>query len=50
MAVEFREKGYNMLLGPSTGPLGRSPYGSRLWEGLVSYTVLDTKFSQPDGV
>ncbi|KAL4865503.1 hypothetical protein BDV12DRAFT_211014 [Aspergillus spectabilis] len=35
MAVEFRKKGYNMLLGPSSGPLGRSPLGSRLWEGLV---------------
>ncbi|KAL4911101.1 hypothetical protein BDW74DRAFT_172551 [Aspergillus multicolor] len=43
MAVEFREKGYNMLLGPSTGPLGRSPLGSRLWEGLGSDPYLNGK-------
>ncbi|KAL4997966.1 glycoside hydrolase superfamily [Aspergillus recurvatus] len=43
MAVEFRKKGYNMLLGPSTGPLGRSPLGSRLWEGLGSDPYLNGK-------
>jgi beta-glucosidase len=40
MAVEFRKKGFNMLLGPSSGPLGRSPLGSRLWEGLVRCAML----------
>ncbi|KAL4929364.1 glycoside hydrolase superfamily [Aspergillus undulatus] len=43
MAVEFREKGYSMLLGPSTGPLGRSPLGSRLWEGLGNDPYLNGK-------
>jgi len=32
MAIEFREKGYSMLLGSTTGPLGRSPFASRLFE------------------
>ncbi|KAL4945673.1 hypothetical protein BDV06DRAFT_209283 [Aspergillus oleicola] len=43
MAVEFRKKGYSMLLGPSTGPLGRSPLGSRLWEGLGNDPYLNGK-------
>ncbi|KAL3473839.1 glycoside hydrolase superfamily [Aspergillus californicus] len=43
MAVEFRKKGYNMLLGPSSGPLGRSPLGSRLWEGLGNDPYLNGK-------
>ncbi|KAL3444229.1 glycoside hydrolase superfamily [Aspergillus insuetus] len=43
MAVEFRKKGFNMLLGPSSGPLGRSPLGSRLWEGLGNDPYLNGK-------
>ncbi|KAL4948757.1 glycoside hydrolase superfamily [Aspergillus filifer] len=43
MAIEFRKKGYSMLLGPSTGPLGRSPLGSRLWEGLGNDPYLNGK-------
>lgn len=34
MADEFRGKGAHTLLGPVVGPLGRSPYGGRNWEGL----------------
>ncbi|KAJ5638451.1 hypothetical protein N7528_000841 [Penicillium herquei] len=34
MGVEFRGKGANVMLGPSTGPLGRSPWGGRNWEGF----------------
>lgn len=35
MASEFRAKGINVLLGPVTGgPLGRSPYQGRNWEGF----------------
>ncbi|KAJ6782204.1 hypothetical protein PWT90_03709 [Aphanocladium album] len=30
---EAREKGINVLLGPSVGPLGRMPAGGRNWEG-----------------
>ncbi|KAH3915768.1 hypothetical protein HBI56_042120 [Parastagonospora nodorum] len=32
MGREFRRKGVNMALGPSIGPLGRSPKGGRNWE------------------
>ncbi|OAA70341.1 Glycoside hydrolase, family 3 [Cordyceps fumosorosea ARSEF 2679] len=31
---EAREKGINVLLGPSVGPLGRMPAGGRNWEGF----------------
>ncbi|KAK1147602.1 hypothetical protein N8T08_000944 [Aspergillus melleus] len=34
MGVEFRGKGSHVMLGPSTGPLGRSPWGGRNWEGF----------------
>ncbi|PWN87978.1 hypothetical protein FA10DRAFT_281476 [Acaromyces ingoldii] len=35
MAAEFRAKGIHVLLGPVTGgPLGRSPYQGRNWEGF----------------
>ncbi|KAL1836471.1 hypothetical protein VTJ49DRAFT_5085 [Mycothermus thermophilus] len=33
-AIEAREKGINVLLGPSVGPLGRAPAGGRNWEGF----------------
>ena len=34
MAVEFRGKGSQVLLGPVAGPLGRSGLGGRNWEGF----------------
>ncbi|KAF5012112.1 hypothetical protein FDECE_1829 [Fusarium decemcellulare] len=34
MAQEFRDKGAHVLLGPVAGPLGRSPWGGRNWEGF----------------
>lgn len=38
--LEARLKGVNVLLGPSTGPLGRIPAGGRNWEGFGSDPVL----------
>ena len=35
LALEFRNKGYGQQLGPVTGPLGRSVYSGRLFEGMV---------------
>ncbi|KXT18629.1 hypothetical protein AC579_9842 [Pseudocercospora musae] len=43
MAQEFLAKGYSVLLGPTTGPLGRSVYGSRLFEGWGSDPWLNGK-------
>lgn len=34
MAQEFKGKGANVALGPVAGPLGRSGYGGRGWEGF----------------
>ncbi|KAK3115652.1 hypothetical protein LTR53_004805 [Teratosphaeriaceae sp. CCFEE 6253] len=34
MAQEFRDKGSHIALGPVAGPLGRSGYGGRNWEGF----------------
>ena len=34
MASEFRGKGSQIQLGPVAGPLGRSGYGGRNWEGM----------------
>jgi beta-glucosidase len=34
MGREFRAKGVNVVLGPSAGPLGRSPLGGRNWESF----------------
>lgn len=34
MAQEFREKGSQVVLGPVAGPLGRSGFGGRNWEGF----------------
>jgi beta-glucosidase len=31
---EFRAKGAHVALGPVVGPLGRSPFGGRNWEGF----------------
>ncbi|WAO95964.1 Beta-glucosidase [Fusarium falciforme] len=47
---EFKAKGAHVILGPTTGPLGRHPMGGRNWEGFspdpflsgeaVKYTVM----------
>lgn len=34
LAEEFREKGSQVVLGPVAGPLGRSAFGGRNWEGF----------------
>ncbi|OCL12415.1 glycoside hydrolase family 3 protein [Glonium stellatum] len=34
MGQEFKGKGAHVALGPVAGPLGRSPYGGRNWEGF----------------
>ncbi|KAH6995946.1 glycosyl hydrolase family 3 N terminal domain-containing protein [Ilyonectria sp. MPI-CAGE-AT-0026] len=34
LAQEFRDKGAHVALGPVAGPLGRSPWGGRNWEGF----------------
>lgn len=36
MGQEFRAKGANVMLGPVAGPLGRSAYAGRNWEGFSS--------------
>ncbi|EPE28271.1 (Trans)glycosidase [Glarea lozoyensis ATCC 20868] len=33
MGSEFKAKGAHVILGPTTGPLGRHPQGGRNWEG-----------------
>ena len=40
LGAEARAKGVNVLLGPSMGPLGRSPLGGRNWEGFGADPVL----------
>lgn len=39
-AIEARLKGVNVILGPSMGPLGRTPLGGRNWEGFGADPVL----------
>ena len=34
MGAEFKDKGAHIALGPVVGPLGRSPFGGRNWEGF----------------
>ncbi|KAK7518898.1 glycoside hydrolase superfamily [Phyllosticta citriasiana] len=34
MGEEFRGKGAEIMLGPVAGPLGRTPWGGRNWEGF----------------
>ncbi|KAJ6051081.1 hypothetical protein N7460_001615 [Penicillium canescens] len=36
MAKEHKAKGSHVILGPIGGPLGRSPYDSRTWEGFAA--------------
>ncbi|KAF1847769.1 glycoside hydrolase family 3 protein [Cucurbitaria berberidis CBS 394.84] len=40
MGNEFRGKGAQIALGPVVGPLGRSPFGGRNWEGFSPDTYL----------
>lgn len=40
MADEFRGKGSHIALGPVVGPLGRSAFGGRNWEGFSPDTYL----------
>ncbi|KAI9038990.1 beta-glucosidase [Aspergillus affinis] len=35
-AQEHKQKGSHVILGPVAGPLGRSPYGGRSWEGFAA--------------
>ncbi|KAH8887422.1 glycoside hydrolase family 3 protein [Thozetella sp. PMI_491] len=37
---EFHDKGANIYLGPTVGPLGRKPLGGRNWEGFGADPVL----------
>lgn len=39
-ALEAKQKGINIILGPAMGPLGRVPAGGRNWEGFGSDPVL----------
>ncbi|KAK4249994.1 beta-glucosidase [Corynascus novoguineensis] len=34
LGAEFRGKGIDVMLGPVSGPLGRTPQGGRYWEGF----------------
>lgn len=34
LGEEFKAKGAHVVLGPVAGPLGRSPFGGRNWEGF----------------
>ncbi|KAK6852152.1 hypothetical protein PG995_012277 [Apiospora arundinis] len=36
MGQEHKDKGVNVMLGPSAGPLGRHPEGGRNWEGFAA--------------
>jgi beta-glucosidase len=36
MGLEFKGKGAHVVLGPVAGPLGRSAYGGRNWEGFAA--------------
>lgn len=40
MGEEFRDKGIDIQLGPSCGPLGKFPDGGRNWEGYSPDPVL----------
>lgn len=53
MAAEFKGKGINVLLGPVTGgPLGRSPYQGRNWEGfgLDPFLVGEAAYATVKGI
>ncbi|KAJ5660093.1 hypothetical protein N7507_006544 [Penicillium longicatenatum] len=36
LAKEHKQKGSHVILGPIGGPLGRSPYNGRTWEGFAA--------------
>lgn len=54
MGSEFKGKGAHIALSPVAGPLGRSGYGGRNWEGFVSrfgansFTTLTRSSFSPD--
>lgn len=53
LAFEFRNKGINVLLGPVTGgPLGRSVFEGRIWEGfgLDIYLNAEASYSTVKGI
>ncbi|CAK5264627.1 unnamed protein product [Mycena citricolor] len=58
LAREFHDKGVNIWLGPVTGgPMGRSPFNGRLWEGFGPdpylhgvASFLTVKHAQAEGV
>ncbi|CAK5280733.1 unnamed protein product [Mycena citricolor] len=58
LAREFHDKGVNIWLGPVTGgPMGRSPFNGRLWEGFGPdpylhgvASFLTVKYAQAEGV
>jgi hypothetical protein len=39
VTLEFKQKGYNMPLGPTIGPLGRSVHGGWLFETFVALSL-----------
>ncbi|EPE32345.1 (Trans)glycosidase [Glarea lozoyensis ATCC 20868] len=43
LGAEFRAKGSHVGLGPTAGPLGRNPLGSRNWEGFSTDPYLTGK-------
>jgi beta-glucosidase len=43
MGTGFRAKGAHVVLGPVAGPLGRSPFGGRNWEGFSPDAYLSGK-------
>lgn len=43
MGEEFRGKGIDVSLGPVTGPIGRTPWGGRNWEGFSPDPVVSGK-------
>ena len=42
MGDEFKGKGANVALGPVSGPLGRSAYDGRNWEGRIEFVAFDS--------
>lgn len=51
MAMEFKKKGANMLLGPVVSPLGRVVEGGRNWEGkFTNKDILQNNATNPHRV
>lgn len=43
LAAEFKAKGAHVILGPVAGPLGRSAFAGRGWEGSYLATCVGIK-------